>query len=307
LKYVVAKRLADALGGSISQLSLSPPVAPTLQVLGTPGSTSRSYRVVAVSPGGKTTAASSAATTTTSATTLSTTDFVRVSWAAVAGANGYLVYRGTDGVIARVGPGEARSVDDTGLTGDGSVFPTTTTAHVEVAVGDPDNEQDYPGASIHPEHFRFEPELGYEEVEDDSLDASGQVVHCVGNWVGSVEIRISALDRPQREAIEAAVEALFNSQEGRRGTIVLSTPPLTINGTITTVEAPVAFVMSDSGWREEFAFTKKRWLFLDVDVEFQALVVRNDTWTIDDYQIVLQCIDEMQLVVNDETVRIVPA
>lgn len=284
---IAAEVLAARIGASVAPLELGGPSAPAAAVVGTPGTTSHAYQVVAVSRGGFTSAPSGTTTIVTAPDAPDEDNFVRVTWAPVADAGGYLVFRDADGAIARVAPGEALSVDDIALTGDGQALPVGV-ARVEVGQADPEGEQDYPSATVIPNSLEFEPELGYEEVDDPSLDAGGRVVWCVGEWTGTFEIRVSAKDKPQRQALQDAIHAMFFTQVGRRGVIVAPSPQLVLNGVITTVVTPIAFALNTSEWREEYAFGKRRWVFVDVDVEFQALVVMDGIYTIEELQLVLR-------------------
>lgn len=108
---------------------LSDPSAPTVTPQGTTGATTYSYKVVAMHRQGQT-AASSAGSTTTGNASLSSTDFNRITWTAVAGATAYRVYRtvggATTGQIGIVGA--VTQFDDTGLTADATTAPSVNTA-----------------------------------------------------------------------------------------------------------------------------------------------------------------------------------
>lgn len=293
LEYVVAKMLGDHFASSLSELALTPPVAPTVAPQGTPGVAAYSYAVAAVTGGGKLAAASANGSTAIGAAALTTTNFNRVTWTAVTGARGYLVYRTagglTQGVIARVAPGDARQLDDTGLTGDGATAPTTGAGRVTVGQADPEDSQDYPSVVILPRRFGFEAHLAAEELEDaggDPDDDTGQVVMDVGTFSGRFEIRVASRDPVERRALQARIQALFFASQ-RRGWIKLTTPALTIGGTVTAHTSPVAYHLSGDTWEEEFVFDKKRFSFVDIEVSFPALVVWNDAYTIEDYQIAL--------------------
>ena len=110
------------------------PAAPTISNQGSAGSTSYSYKVVALASGPtgqtKRTPASSATTTTTGNATLDGTNFNRITWSAPTGAvnvTGYEVYRtaggATQGKIGAVAAG-VTTLDDTGLAGDSATAPT---------------------------------------------------------------------------------------------------------------------------------------------------------------------------------------
>lgn len=112
--------------------ALSDPGAPTVTPTGTTGATAYSYKVVAMHRHG-TTAASSAGSTATGNATLSSTNFNRVTWTAVTGAESYVVYRsassGTPSSVGVVGVvGAVTTFDDTGIAGDATTAPTANTS-----------------------------------------------------------------------------------------------------------------------------------------------------------------------------------
>lgn len=125
-------------GTSVSGLStyqLTTPVNVVATPNGTTGATTITYKVVANGIIG-TTAASAAGTTTTANATLSATNSVTVTWNAVPGATGYVVYRtaaggtpSSTGVVsgtAALSP-NVLSFVDTGATGDSTTAPTVNT------------------------------------------------------------------------------------------------------------------------------------------------------------------------------------
>lgn len=109
---------------------LATPAQPTVANIGTAGSTSYSYRIVALK-GTAVTLPSTVRTTTTGNATLDTTNFNRITWTAVAGATGYRVYRtasagtpSSTGIISTIVRGDTLTLDDTGLAGDSGSVPT---------------------------------------------------------------------------------------------------------------------------------------------------------------------------------------
>ena len=110
--------------------ALSTPPTPTVTPQGVAGVTAYSYKVVAGHRQG-TTEAGSAGSTATGNATLSSTNFNRVTWTAVTGAEFYLIYRtvggATTGVVAVVAA-SALQFDDTGIVADSTTAPTVSTA-----------------------------------------------------------------------------------------------------------------------------------------------------------------------------------
>jgi hypothetical protein len=133
-----------ALALRITQLST--PSAPTITNAGTAGSTSYSYKIVAKTGSGRVlgfTPASSAGTTTTGNATLTTAHYNVITFAAVADAAAYDIYRsassGTPSTTGKIGSVTATidastqvqttsyAFNDTGIAGDSVTAPTTNT------------------------------------------------------------------------------------------------------------------------------------------------------------------------------------
>ena len=138
----------NTFNGAIKLNPVPTPPTPTITPHGTGGSSTWSYKIVAVVNGTSLhTAASAAGSTTSGNATLTTSNYNVIQWAPVAGAYEYLVYRtahgtspSTNGLIATVPAtqnlntlqdidsfGGGGIVWDTGLAGDGSTAPSTDT------------------------------------------------------------------------------------------------------------------------------------------------------------------------------------
>ena len=117
---------ADTLNSASGEIvdastTLSPrPHAPTLTVVGTSGSASISYFIVAIDVDGLRTLRGDTATITTAPDTIDSSNLVRLTWAAVPGAATYEVTRVGDGVI---GTTAALTLDDVGQAASGDTTP----------------------------------------------------------------------------------------------------------------------------------------------------------------------------------------
>jgi hypothetical protein len=126
--------------GDITVLQLATPVNVVATPQGTVGTTTITYKIVALSQNGHT-AASAAGTTTTANATLTAANAVLVTWDVVPGAQSYNVYRTAAGGTSPTTTGlignviNATSLLDTGLAGDSSTAPTTNTTGGIVASG----------------------------------------------------------------------------------------------------------------------------------------------------------------------------
>lgn len=110
-------------------VEVTTPAAPTVANQGTPGSTTVTYKIVAKQSDGSYSAASSAGTTTTANATLNGSNFNRLTWTAVDGADSYDIYRtaagGTPSTLGKIGTSTTATFDDTGLAGDAGTAPAT--------------------------------------------------------------------------------------------------------------------------------------------------------------------------------------
>jgi hypothetical protein len=153
VETLVAQNTIATIGGRIlagptteltsdRSAQLATPSAPTVTPVGTPGTTTYSYRITATDTDGQT-LASTAGTTTTGNAVLSATNYNHITWTAVTGASGYKVYGRTSGGELYMATVTATSYDDTGaVTPAGALPAANTTAstiyvkHNEMAVGD---------------------------------------------------------------------------------------------------------------------------------------------------------------------------
>lgn len=117
------------LSGSLRMVPIVAPSAPTLTVEGTGASTTYTYAIVALDVLGNAIAGATA-TTNSGPTTLNGINYIQIHWTQVAGAWSYNVYRTvggtTQGNIKNVLQSTVSTVNDTGLTGDGTSLPATS-------------------------------------------------------------------------------------------------------------------------------------------------------------------------------------
>jgi hypothetical protein len=126
--------------GGLTVSSLSTPGAPTVTPQGTTGATTWGYRITAGSSTGET-LASAEGTTTAGNATLSATNFNRLTWSAVAGANDYRIYRttagGTPATTGLIGTATGLTFDDTGLAASGPVPTVDSSGFVGIGTAAP--------------------------------------------------------------------------------------------------------------------------------------------------------------------------
>lgn len=110
---------------------------------------------------------------------------------------------------------------------------------------------------------------------DEDAPDDGIAIMEVGAFTGTFEVRIYARTPPERERLEQQITDLFLATELAPGILKLDTPPVTVGGAVSLYQAPVAYRLENADWQEEFSFEAKRFSFLDVAVDFPALIARD--------------------------------
>lgn len=110
-------------------VEVTTPAAPAITNQGTAGAATWSYKIVAKQADVSYSAASAAGSTATGNATLTGVNFNRLTWAVVAGAASYDIYRTAHGTSpstdGKIGNTAATTFDDTGLAGDAGTPPAT--------------------------------------------------------------------------------------------------------------------------------------------------------------------------------------
>lgn len=123
-----------------------------------------------------------------------------------------------------------------------------------------------------PDNFNFEPsqeDVVYEADPDD-----GKVITDVGSWLGNFTIELYTATPAEREQYEQAIIDLFMEEEWAPGTIYIDLPALTVGGYVSLYQAQIKYRLESEQWIDEMAFEGKRYTFLDVFVDYPALVTR---------------------------------
>ncbi len=142
---------------------------------------------------------------------------------------------------------------------------------VFAVASDSEDETMFPSVRVLPGRFTFESSQE-EHVDDDEYFDRG--IFNVGCFEGSVEIRLSAKNAPERESYEQRILGLFLSREISPGVVVGETAPIELDGTQYLYAAPVAFELRSDEWDDEMAFDNNRFQYLEVDAQYPALVSR---------------------------------
>lgn len=134
----------------------------------------------------------------------------------------------------------------------------------------------FPSVVILPNTMKFTPWI------EDELDDSDptRLIASVGDFEGTVEIRVYAKSPRERAKIEQRIVDTFLAREGAPGVIVAQTEPLDMHVAgggeeVTLYSASVAYTLSDETWHEERVFDKKRFDYMEIEMIFPALVARN--------------------------------
>lgn len=125
---------------------------------------------------------------------------------------------------------------------------------------------------IIPDNFDFEPSQEDEVYELDPDD--GKVITDVGSWTGNFVIELYTNSPAEREQYEQAIIDLFLETNWAPGTLYIDLPALTVGGYVSLYQAQIKFRLEEENWIEEMSFESKRYSFLDIYVDFPALVTR---------------------------------
>lgn len=148
---------------------------------------------------------------------------------------------------------------------------------VEVVAAEAEDRFEGTSIRVLPGKFRFDP---YNQADVDDTDSTILVAE-VGWWEGTTEIRCVAPTAAEREVLEDYVlNVLLGNDPLSPGVLNIRSLPVSIAGTQTSYRATVSFALDESEWREELAFSDKRYSFITLDTVLPALVVRGGTYTI---------------------------
>ncbi len=149
---------------------------------------------------------------------------------------------------------------------------------------------------IIPSTFIFEPSNADEVYYVASTEPDdGSVILDVGSWVGIFTIELYTTSPAEREQYEQAIIDLFLATEWAPGTLFLDTPALTVMGYVSLYEAEIKFRLQEESWVDEMSFESKRYTFLEVFVDFPALVSA-EAARIEDLQLALSLDTEEEIV-----------
>jgi hypothetical protein len=147
-------------------------------------------------------------------------------------------------------------------------------ASVSAAQSGPEEAYDTPTARLIPEVLTFEP-TQYQEIYENATTDDGKLVLDVGQFTGVYTLQLWTKSKVEREQFEQAILDLFLADAWSPGTLYVNTPNLTITGYTSLYSAEIKARLDTEEWREEMAFQSHRFVFIDILVDFPALVAVN--------------------------------
>lgn len=133
----------------------------------------------------------------------------------------------------------------------------------------PEQETQFPSATIEPSGFQFVP-----EDPDEVLEETDGSIQTVGEFQGLAELKLYATTRVMREEYEQRITDLFLSQQDSPGTLYVDTETLTVSNVATLYSAQIKVRMESEDWEEEYTFENRRYSFIDLSFAYPALVRR---------------------------------
>lgn len=149
---------------------------------------------------------------------------------------------------------------------------TGLTGKVSAVAAGPETTLPCLAVKIIPDSFIFEPSQEDEVFEEEVDD--GKVITDVGSWIGHFTIELYAPTPAERELYEQRIIDLFMDTTWAPGTLYIDTPALTVGSYVSLYEADLKIRLESEEWQDEMAFEGRRYTFLDVFVDYPALVVR---------------------------------
>lgn len=174
------------------------------------------------------------------------------------------------------------------------------TKNVFTRVSDDDKYETYPSMYVLPGRGTFTPFPDGNEVWSDN---QGNVMWEVGSFEGVCEIRAAHVTPSQREVLEQLILDQFFCQEALNfapgldrddmssGIIIASIPNLVCRGIVTDHTAHVSLLLDSEEWREEFAWGKRRYSFMECTMTWSAYRLVKAIPTIEELPLDLGAVD----------------
>ena len=193
-----------------------------------------------------------------------------------------------------------------------SYLATATGLTCIAEAADPEQKMKEPHLQVIPHKMRFMPFV--DEIvsgDDDTMDevvtgSNHDMIVELGEFEGPIELRLVAKSLPERERYQAAVLSALNGEDERPGVTplqVASVPFFQAVGgdVVSNYTANGSVMLDDEDWVEEFAWSKHRFAFLEVQAQFPLLVLRRSVSNIE--ELILAVTNDM----DTEPVSAIPA
>lgn len=161
---------------------------------------------------------------------------------------------------------------------------------------EPEEYATFPALYVLPGKMRLE------TAQEAPLDEAAGI-YTVGYATGFWELRLVHRTPYAREELEQQVLDLFFETAGAPGYLAIELFP-TVNGRRSTVPLLCWFRLQEEEWSEEKGFEKKRFSYLDVEVELPRIVLRAGTRTADE---VVVLVVQTASMARDQSLPLTPA
>jgi hypothetical protein len=149
-----------------------------------------------------------------------------------------------------------------------------TLASVATAQAGPEtNFPEGPSVRLMPQITTFEPSNADEVYYTDPDD--GKLVYQVGDFTGIIQLELWTRTKPEREKFEQLILDLFLADPFAPGTLILTTPTLTIKSYVSLYSAELKVRLDQEDWKEEMSFESHRYTYLELMIDFPALTSVN--------------------------------
>lgn len=151
-------------------------------------------------------------------------------------------------------------------------------ASVRVGSSPPDVPSEYPAIALVPDRFTIDPAPDDEVLESDGVHQvapAGLALTSVGALRGTCRLFLAARLDAQRETLQDQTLLAFFQDDLANGRLMATLRNVEVGGIATGVDWNVAVFVADEEWRDEMAFSERRWAYLKLEVDVPLLVLRS--------------------------------
>jgi hypothetical protein len=180
--------------------------------------------------------------------------------------------------------------------------PSLASARVESAP--PDTASEYPAIALVPDRFVVDPGSDDEILEEDGVHQvapGGRPLASVGALRGSCRLFVAARLPAQRGVLEDQLTTAFFQDDTAPSRLMATLSNVEVGGIATGVDWNVAVFVADDEWRDEMAFSERRWAYRKLDVDVPILVLRSAVTQALVTQMVATLTADLETTVDDPT------